>query len=196
MLNTFTKEWVIRVKVFRKYPMKFYKNQRGQGCFLKIDLMDKHKTQIEASFFNESAEKWAPLIQEGLTYTMSNGYIKLSNRKFSTIPNDFCISFDQYAKIEESKENGVDPLIEGGCVYNFTSLKEIANERFGLIMIDFIAVITDCQELTQIQLKSSGEFVDKMTITIADQSNHSINVSIWGQIAKDKRFKRGVVLAA
>ena len=62
LLNTFTQEWVIRVKVFKKYPLKFYKNQRGQGCIFNLDLMDKQKTQIQATMFNESAEKWAPLI--------------------------------------------------------------------------------------------------------------------------------------
>lgn len=34
-----------------------------------------------------------------------------------------------------------------------------------------------------------------MTITMADETNHSINVTIWGQLAKDPRFKRGVILA-
>lgn len=75
---------------------------------------------------------------------MSSGYVKMANRKFSSIPNEFCISFDSHAQIEEVKESDEEPMIEGGSVYNFTSLKEIADERFQLLMIDFMAVITEC----------------------------------------------------
>lgn len=41
ILNTFTQEWVIRVKVFKKYGLKHYSNQRGSGCIFNLDLIDK-----------------------------------------------------------------------------------------------------------------------------------------------------------
>lgn len=61
---------------------------------------------------------------------MSGGYVKLANRKFSSIPNEFCISFDAHAQIEEVKESAEEPLIETGSYLNLTSLREIADERF------------------------------------------------------------------
>jgi len=32
---------------------------------------------------------------------MAGGQVKMANKRFTTIPNDFSLSFDNYAQIEE-----------------------------------------------------------------------------------------------
>ena len=57
-LNTFTQDWIIKVKITKKYQVRQWKNARGEGTILNLDLMDKENTQIQATFFSEAATKF------------------------------------------------------------------------------------------------------------------------------------------
>ena len=55
---------------------------------------------------------------------MSRGQIKMANKRWTTIKNDFQISFDQWAEIEQL-DDGKDSLIKSGEIYNFTPIKDL-----------------------------------------------------------------------
>lgn len=84
-LNTYAQDWVIKVKVAKKYELRHWSNRRGQGCLLNVDLMDKSGAMIQATFFNDGARKYNDLIQEYRTYIMRGGQVKIANRRFTTI---------------------------------------------------------------------------------------------------------------
>jgi replication factor A1 len=72
-LNTFTQDWIIKVKLMKKYPMKTWNNAKGEGTLFTMDLMDRENTSIQATLFKEAATKWHPILQEGKIYTMTDG---------------------------------------------------------------------------------------------------------------------------
>lgn len=39
-LNTFSSDWAIKVRVTKKHPLKSWKNDKGSGELLNVDLMD------------------------------------------------------------------------------------------------------------------------------------------------------------
>jgi replication factor A1 len=104
-----------------------------------MDLMDSNKVQIQATFFNDAAKKWEQEMQEGKVYSMSNGQVKMANKRFTTIPHDHCLSFDMQARIQEIEDNtdGIQ-----GSAYNFTTLKSV-QEATQVFMIDLIAVLSE-----------------------------------------------------
>lgn len=104
-----------------------------------MDLVDQNHTQIQATFFNEAATKFDTVVEEGKVYAMSGGQVKIANKRFTTIPNDHCITFDEHAAIEEVRD--VENKITGGG-YNFTTLREV-QESQQVFMIDVIGIITD-----------------------------------------------------
>jgi len=61
---------------------------------------------IQATFFKEAVDKYEPILDEGAVYTFSNGTIKAANKKFTSIPNDFCINFGTDADIERVDDDG------------------------------------------------------------------------------------------
>ena len=63
---------------------------------LNIDVTDKANCSIVATFFGEAAEKWDARLEEGKVYSMSGGNVKMANKRFTTIKNDFAITFDQF----------------------------------------------------------------------------------------------------
>jgi len=74
--------------------MRPYKNDRGEGQIFNFDLIDRDGTMIQATMFNEVAIKWFDQLQENKVYIFSGGSIKMANKKFTSIKNDFCITFD------------------------------------------------------------------------------------------------------
>ena len=124
-MNTFTQDWIIKVKVVKKYPMKTWSNPKGEGKLFSMDLMDRENTQIQATLFKEAADKWYPLIEEGKIYSMADGQVKMANKRFSTIPHDHCLGFETNSAIYEIQEDVSMGSTIVGNGYNFTSLRAV-----------------------------------------------------------------------
>ena len=125
---------------------------------------------------------------------MSNGFVKMTNRKFTTIKNDHCITFDIGANIFKCDEP--NSHIPHGPIFDFTCLDDLKKGGPNqYTMIDVIGIITDVQEISQIQIKATQEWRDKRTITIAEDSGLSVQVTLWGEAAHKDDIKTGTVLA-
>ena len=61
--------------------------------------------------------------------------------------------------------------------------------------IDAIGIITQIGILTQVNIKQSGAVKDRRNVSIADESNLSIQVSLWGANARTEGYTEGQVLA-
>ena len=83
------------------YPLKQWNSDKGSGYILNIDLIDKDQSQIQATFFNDAAEKFDKILRENKVYLFANGFVKMANKKFTSIKNDHCITFDVNAEIVE-----------------------------------------------------------------------------------------------
>jgi len=64
-LNTFARDWIVKARVATKGEKK---TTRNGGQLLKIELVDQYGTQIEGTFFNDSAHKFENLIEENKVY--------------------------------------------------------------------------------------------------------------------------------
>lgn len=73
---------------------------------MKIELIDMLGTCIEATFFNDSAKTFDPLIKKDKVYSFQNGRVALANKKFTTVNNDFCLTFNKDAKINQLLDDG------------------------------------------------------------------------------------------
>jgi len=94
--------------VTKKYDIKKWNNARGNGELFTVDLVDADGTQIQGTFFNQQVQKFYPGIKENKVYVVSIGAIKLANKKFTSIPNDFCISFyDDTEFVEVAEDNAI-----------------------------------------------------------------------------------------
>ena len=176
-INNLTIDWCIKARVVKKSQLRPYKNAKGEGVILTLDLIDKDGTIIQGTMFNENAKKWFEKIQEDKVYTICGGKICLSNKKFTSIKNDYCITFDLNTKINEVSND----LKIKQVGFDFTLIDLIP----GLMQnktIDVIGVVVKVYPLSSINLKT-GVSKEKKTFEIADDSNSSIEITIWGQAA-------------
>ena len=117
--------WRIKAFVTKKNPHR-------NNAF-SFELIDREKTMIKASCFNKYAEKFANIIQKDKWYIISGGKVQLTNKRFTSIANDYCLTLDDSTTIKETKQ---ETKMLG---FSFKNLTEI--ERLHKCTVDVIGVI-------------------------------------------------------
>eukprot|EP00347_Sterkiella_histriomuscorum_P003463 403364199 len=176
-LSTFNYDWRIKARVVKKHEKKLWKNSKGEGWIMNIELMDCFGTQIQATFFKDSAERFDQIIKEGNIYLFSNGSVKLANHKYTQIRNDFTLVFDKNADIVEVPDDL--SIQEKG--FNFLGIKDIMTVEKNKI-IDIIGILHQIGPLQEVQTKA-GHNKEKRMLTLADESEMIIQLCLWGDMA-------------
>ena len=122
-------------------------------------------------------------------YTFAGGEVKIANKKFTAIKNDYCLTLGRETEIQEVEDD--DHIVE--AAFSFTGLKDIEN-IVQSCTIDVIGIILDIQPVSQIGLKD-GTTKDKRSLTIGDESNTSIGLTLWGDLCEKYPFSEGQIVA-
>lgn len=75
-------DWRIKARIVKKGDKRTWKNDRGEGYLMNIDLIDEEGTQIQATLFKEIADKYLEILHEGHVYTMTGGLVKEQANRF------------------------------------------------------------------------------------------------------------------
>ena len=177
VLNTFTRDWIIKARVSKRGDVK---TTRNGGQLLKIELVDQFGTSIEGTFFNDAAKMFGEILEENKVYLFSNGSVKMANKKFTSVKNDFCIIFDKNSQIHEAKDDG-SIAAQSFDFVKIGDIQEIIQAR----TIDVCGIVSQIGDRATINLKS-GESKVKMQIQLMDDTNNSISLTMWGDEICDK----------
>lgn len=104
-LNQFSADWTIKARVVKKAPVRSWKNAQKSGQLLNFDLVDKDGTMIQATAFNEDATRYDDILAVDAVYTFQSGQVKLANKRFTSIPNDYCLTFGKFSVVERVEED-------------------------------------------------------------------------------------------
>lgn len=146
--------------------------------------------------FNEAAKKFFEKFQLGKVYFISRGTLKVANKQFKTVQNDYEMTLNENSEVEEaSNEETFIPETK----FNFVPIdelgpyvnqKELVGEMlpqdctdlsslflFPLIMLlflpwtlDIIGVVQSVSPTMSIRRKSDNEIIPKRDITVADET--------------------------
>lgn len=92
-LNPMNPDWIIKARVTKKGAPRHWKNFRGEGDLMNIELKDEFGDQIQATFFNKHVDKFKDKIQENKVYSFQYGQIKAANSRYTAIKNPYAITF-------------------------------------------------------------------------------------------------------
>jgi len=177
-LNPYQARWKIKVRVIKKLNLRTWNNTRGEGKFFSVNLLDSNGGEIRATMFNEAADKFYSIFDEGRVYTISNGQIKLANRRFTNLPHEFEITLNMDADVNIL---GEDSTIKNQH-FNFCPISYLANKQEEFI--DVIGIVTKITPLATFTSTRTGKEHTKRTVSLTDDSCHSVDVTLWGQEAE------------
>ena len=178
-LGLYATDWTIKVRLLRKSePKKFMKEKTGESQLMALEFIDDEGTQISATLFGPGVDKFQSILEPRKCYLVSNGNVKMANKKYTSIKTDYCINLDASSRIEETADDPAIPKI----AYNFTPISKIADLPTGTV-IDVIGMVREVSDMTTVARKDGTTTVRK-NITVCDESGHSVELSFWGPLAE------------
>ncbi|KAK4568007.1 hypothetical protein RGQ29_003674 [Quercus rubra] len=179
-LNPYQGSWTIKVRVTSKGSMRTYKNARGEGCVFNVELTDEDGTQIQATMFNEAAKKFYDRFQLGKVYFISKGTLRLANKQFKTVKNDYEMTLNENSEVEEASN---EETFVPETTFNFVPIDSLGPYVNGMELVDVIGVVQNVSSTMSIRRKSNNDTIPKRDITIADATKKTVVVSLWNDLA-------------
>ena len=99
-LSPYGNSWTIKARCTNKSDMRTWSNTRGDGKLFNVTLMDE-TGEIRGTAFNQVAEDLYPKFEEGKVYFVSKARVNLAKKMFSSVANDYELSFERQTEVEE-----------------------------------------------------------------------------------------------
>ena len=188
-LTTFTKSYKIYFKVISKSEIRKFTNSKGGGKIFSFTIQDKDGYEMQGIAFGDACEKVDKQLHKGKYYETKSGYVRMSRRKGGPNSSDYCINFEETSVFTEMPEIC---KFEHAQV-NVVAIKDIYELNPGMF-VDVVGVVTNQNETKTITIKSSNQTRDTKKITLGDISGNSIELTIWGDKARDNYDKDNIFL--
>eukprot|EP01118_Nematostelium_gracile_P006199 TRINITY_DN1995_c0_g1_i1.p1 TRINITY_DN1995_c0_g1~~TRINITY_DN1995_c0_g1_i1.p1 ORF type:complete len:660 (+),score=203.99 TRINITY_DN1995_c0_g1_i1:216-1982(+) len=184
-LNPYQNRWTIKARVTSKTGKKTWQNDRGNGRLFSVDLLDNSGGEIRATMFNEAADHFFDIFELNQIYLISKGSLKIANKKFSNIKNEYELTLDMNTIVELANDMGDIPKNQ----YTFVSIDQIRNYPKDS-SIDILGVVQDTRNAESFTTKAKKQTI-KRTITLVDQSEAAIELTLWGDRAQEIQWDIG-----
>ncbi|KAK9871429.1 hypothetical protein WA026_012805 [Henosepilachna vigintioctopunctata] len=177
-LSPYQNKWIIKARVTNKSAIRTWSNSRGEGKLFSMDLVDS-SGEIRCTAFREQVDKYYDYVQVDKIYFISKCQLKAANKKFSSLKNDYEMTTTSETIIQECQSD--DTAIPTTC-FNFVTIDKISNMEEGAL-VDICAICKNVSDVQVFQAKTTGRDLTKRDVALVDQSNTSINLTLWGNEA-------------
>eukprot|EP00566_Odontella_aurita_P008209 CAMPEP_0113582910 /NCGR_PEP_ID=MMETSP0015_2-20120614/32195_1 /TAXON_ID=2838 /ORGANISM="Odontella" /LENGTH=659 /DNA_ID=CAMNT_0000487671 /DNA_START=108 /DNA_END=2087 /DNA_ORIENTATION=- /assembly_acc=CAM_ASM_000160 len=177
-LNLYMNRWTIRARVTSKGGIRTWSNAKGEGCLFSTELLDSSGTDIRATFFKEAVDKFYNMVEVDKVYTFSGGRLKVANMQYNTCKSQCEINFDANAEIHLEDDTGDIQ----GQLYDFKPIADLEAVEPGQ-NVDVACVVKSVGEVGHITSKKTGKELTKCELTLADDSNTEVTLTVWGDEA-------------
>ncbi|XP_030847892.1 replication protein A 70 kDa DNA-binding subunit isoform X2 [Strongylocentrotus purpuratus] len=179
-LTPYQNRWTIKARVTNKTAIRTWSNARGEGKLFSMDLLDQ-SGEIRCTAFKDMVDKYYEMIEIGKVYFVSRGTLKPANRQYTSINNDYELTFNNDTMVEPCVEEDVSiPAVQ----FDFKSISHLEDTPEDS-MIDVIGVCKSTSDLTAVTIKSSNREVNKRSLQLVDDSQKEVSLTLWGKEAED-----------
>ncbi|GAA5900278.1 replication factor A subunit protein RFA1 [Sporobolomyces salmoneus] len=187
-LSPYQNKWTIKARVVSKSEVRHYSNQRGDGKLFSVTLLDE-SGEIRATGFNETVDKLEPILEEGKVFRISKARVNIAKKQFSNVQNEYEIMFDKNTEVEPAEDDDAPRM-----KFNLVDLAQLGEHEKDAT-VDVLGVVQDHGQLSEITAKATQKQIKKRELTIADRSNFSCRVTLWGKSAENWNEEGPTVVA-
>uniref|UniRef100_A0A9L0SVY7 Replication protein A subunit n=1 Tax=Equus caballus TaxID=9796 RepID=A0A9L0SVY7_HORSE len=188
-LTPYQSKWTICARVTNKSQIRTWSNSRGEGKLFSIELVDE-SGEIRATAFNEQADKFFPLLDVNKVYYFSKGTLKIANKQFTAVKNDYEMTFNNETSVMPCEDDHHLPTVQ----FDFTGIGELENKPKDSL-VDIIGICKSYEDATKITVKSNNREVSKRNIYLMDTSGKVVTTTLWGEDADRFDGSRQPVMA-
>ena len=167
--------WTICARVTNKSQIRTWSNSRGKGKLFSIELVDE-TGEIRATAFNEQVNKFFPLIEVNKVYYFSKGTLKIANKQFSAVKNDYEMTFNNETSVLLCEDDRNLPTVQ----FDFTGIGDLESKAKDSL-VDIIGICKSYEDSTKITVKSNNREVAKRNIYLMDMSGKVVTTTLWGE---------------
>ncbi|XP_006863517.1 PREDICTED: replication protein A 70 kDa DNA-binding subunit [Chrysochloris asiatica] len=188
-LTPYQSKWTICARVTNKSQIRTWSNSRGEGKLFSIEMVDE-SGEIRATAFNEQVDKFFPLIEVNKVYYFSKGTLKIANKQFTAVKNDYEMTFNNETSVIPCEDDRHLPTVQ----FDFTGINDLENKSKDSL-VDIIGICKSCEDATKITVKSNNREVSKRNIYLMDMSGKVVSATLWGEDADRFDGSRQPVMA-
>ncbi|XP_020136421.2 replication protein A 70 kDa DNA-binding subunit [Microcebus murinus] len=188
-LTPYQSKWTICARITNKSQIRTWSNSRGEGKLFSLELVDE-SGEIRATAFNEQVDKFFSLIEVNKVYYFSKGTLKIANKQFTAVKNDYEMTFNNETTVTPCEDGHHLPTVQ----FDFTGIGDLESKPKDSL-IDIIGICKSYDDATKITVKSNNREVAKRNIYLMDTSGKVVTATLWGEDADRFDGSRQPVMA-
>ncbi|EIE20008.1 hypothetical protein COCSUDRAFT_19010 [Coccomyxa subellipsoidea C-169] len=181
-LNPYSNDWTIRAKLVSKAPLRHFDKAGQQQAVFGVEVVDDQGTTIEITLWRGLAEKFYDHLEEGRVYIFRRGQVKLANKNYKTVRNDYTIHMDNGSEIEQCEDSDVSKMTAKLKFVDFERLPMYAGKK---TLVDVLGIATAVGPLGSVKRSRDGTELARRDVTLVDQGAKTVVVTLWGSTAEE-----------
>ena len=177
-ISPYAHKWTIKARCTNKSDIKTWHNKNGEGKLFSVNLLDE-SGEIRGTGFNDQCDALYEAFQEGGVYYISSPCrVQMAKKQFTNLNNDYELTFERDTQVEKAGEQDGVPQVR----FNFTNIGDLQSVEKDTT-IDVIGVLKEVSDTSEIVSKTTSKPYSKRELTLVDNTNFSVRLTIWGNSA-------------
>ncbi|TPP58083.1 Replication protein A DNA-binding subunit [Fasciola gigantica] len=178
-LNPYQNRWTVRARVAQKSAIRTWSKQGRDGKLFSFVLVDE-SGEIRVTAFNAEVDRFFDMIEVNKVYYLTRANLKAAKEQFNTTKNDYEMTLNADSQVIPCEDEDTSSLPE--MHFNFVPIGKL-DACEPNTFVDIVGVVHETGDVQTIMAKASQRELRKRELSIVDNSNCVVRLTLWGDEA-------------